>query len=246
MLGWRWAYGGWAVVALVAVLVPPPGLEATVPRRLGGRLREGDVPLATMSLLAVAAALGAAVGTSLASFSVSSAVDAVVTPGTAGAVLTAASIVGMGARVLIGLVADRLERGHFRLVLQLAGLGSLGYLGLAVAGSLSLLTGASFVAFAAGWGWPGLFNFAVVRWNRNAPGVATAITQAGVFAGGVVGPAGLRGGDTVDICCRVEWRRRPQRAQCRVRSAGPTRPGRGAAPESVPSCDRRYCGARPQ
>ena len=189
MLGWRWAYGGWAVVALLVVLVLPPSLDATVHRRVGARLREGDVPLATMALLAVAAALGAAVGTSLASFFVSSAVVGGATPRTAGLVLTVASLVGMGARVLIGLVADRLEHGHFRLVLQLAVVGSMGYLGLAVANSSVVLVGASFVAFAAGWGWPGLFNFAVVRWNRNAPGLATAITQSGVFVGGVVGPA---------------------------------------------------------
>jgi predicted MFS family arabinose efflux permease len=44
------------------------------------------------------------------------------------------------------------------------------------------------LAFGAGWGWPGLFNFAVVRSNPGAPAAATGITQTGASAGAALGP----------------------------------------------------------
>jgi MFS family permease len=188
LVGWRWAYGGWAVIALVVVLALPRGLGPVQVRRAGGRLREGDVSIGPMLLLALAAGMGAAVGTSLASFFVTSAVSSGLSSGVAGTLLTAASVVGILSRLAIGAAADRLVGGHFRLVLRLAILGSIGFAGLAASGPTVVVVAASFLAFGAGWGWPGLFNFAVVLWNRNAPGAATAITQVGVFVGGVVGP----------------------------------------------------------
>jgi MFS family permease len=188
LVGWRRAYGGWALVALVVVVALPRGLGRVQVRRSGARLREGDVSLGPMLVLALAAGTGSAVGTSLASFFVTSAVSSGMSSGRAGALLTAASAVGILARLTIGAAADRLVGGHFRLVLRLAIVGSLGLAGLASSGPTWIVVAASFLAFGAGWGWQGLFNFAVVLWNRNAPGAATAITQVGVFVGGVVGP----------------------------------------------------------
>ena len=45
------------------------------------------------------------------------------------------------------------------------------------------------VAFALGWGWPGLFNLAVVDRNREAPGSATGVSQTGIYVGAAAGPA---------------------------------------------------------
>jgi predicted MFS family arabinose efflux permease len=39
------------------------------------------------------------------------------------------------------------------------------------------------VAFATGWGWPGLMTYTVVRANRASVASASSITQAGVFVG---------------------------------------------------------------
>jgi predicted MFS family arabinose efflux permease len=44
------------------------------------------------------------------------------------------------------------------------------------------------IAFSIGWGWPGLFNLAVVRTSPSAPGAATGITQTGAYGGVVIGP----------------------------------------------------------
>ena len=45
------------------------------------------------------------------------------------------------------------------------------------------------VAFTLGWGWPGLFNLAVVDSNRETPGSASGVSQTGIYVGAAVGPA---------------------------------------------------------
>ena len=45
------------------------------------------------------------------------------------------------------------------------------------------------MAFSLGWGWPGLFNLAVVDHNRDAPAAATGVTQTGIYVGAAAGPA---------------------------------------------------------
>ncbi len=52
----------------------------------------------------------------------------------------------------------------------------------------ALLVVGVLLAFGAGWGWPGLFNFAVVKSNPGAPAAATGVTQTGASAGAALGP----------------------------------------------------------
>jgi fucose permease len=66
-------------------------------------------------------------------------------------------------------------------------IGALGVVGIAIGGRPGLLLG-GLVGFAAGWGWSGLFTFAVVRDNPQAAASATGITMTGVFVGAAVGP----------------------------------------------------------
>ena len=55
------------------------------------------------------------------------------------------------------------------------------------------LVGLVLLAFATGWGWPGLMTFTVVNANIGTPAASSAITQAGVFLGAGVGPLVLGG-----------------------------------------------------
>jgi cyanate permease len=45
------------------------------------------------------------------------------------------------------------------------------------------------VAFSLGWGWPGLFNLAVVDSHRDTPGSASGVSQTGIYVGAALGPA---------------------------------------------------------
>jgi predicted MFS family arabinose efflux permease len=197
VLTWRAAFLILSVGAVLLAFAMPKDPYRTVLRRPGAMLREGDVPLLPLIVLAGAAFCGAAVGTSLASFFVGSAVTGGVDARTAGLLLAFGSGTGILSRLVIGWSADRRVGGHLNVVMLLLSLGAVGFAGLAARGSLSLLAAATVLAFAAGWGWPGLFNFTVVRLNPNAPAAATAITQTGVFVGGVIGPAAF--GRIVDL-----------------------------------------------
>ena len=191
-LGWRGAYGVWAGLAVALILAAPSGLERSRPRPPGTRLREGDASLRAMVWLTIATGIGAAIGTAMASFFIPYAVDAGIGPGRAGAVLTVASIGSMFARAGLGIAADRMVVGHLQLVGRCVLVGAVGFLGFAVhpqGAGLTMFFGlAVLLVFLVGWGWHGLFNYAVARWNPNAPGAAAAIIGVGVFSGGVIGP----------------------------------------------------------
>jgi MFS family permease len=154
-----------------------------------------------LALLAVAMACAVAAANALGSFVVSSAVSHGVTASTAGLLSALGSAAGLSARVLLGWRADsrpgigRTDRRgeasqHLRRVALLVALGTGGYLLLAT-GSRVLLVPAVLLAFAAGWGFNGLFNLAVVRSHPHAPARATGITQVGTYIGGMVGPLGF-------------------------------------------------------
>ncbi len=70
-------------------------------------------------------------------------------------------------------------------------IGALGYLGLAVASvdrAAYAFLPVVIIVFGAGWGWNGLFNFAVIRDYPDRPAWATGITQTGGRVGGMLGP----------------------------------------------------------
>lgn len=195
-LGWRGAFGVWTILALVLPLMVPDTLRGRTPTRTAGvALREGDVSLATMVWLTVATGIGAAIGTAMASFFVPFVVSSGISPATGGMMLTLASLGSMFARAALGVIADRMVGGHLRLAGRCVIAGAFGFLGFALLpvgeGSSALLAAAIGLVFLAGWGWHGVFNYAIARTNPNAPGAAAAIVGVGVFLGGVVGPLGF-------------------------------------------------------
>jgi len=186
-LGWRAAFAGAALVAVGYLLLAPgaaaatrsPARDAPHGHRLPGRR--------ALVVMAVAAALGSGSAFGLGAFLVLSAVRAGLTPGRAGLLLAAGSGLSVGIRLFVGWRADARDGRHLDLVVAMLGSGAIG-MGLLATGSSALLLPGTVLAFALGWGWPGLLNFAVVRLHPEAPGAATSVTQAGVFAGGALGP----------------------------------------------------------
>ena len=164
-----------------------PKGEKRVTTRPVKETRAGDAPLAALVLLALGIGLGSAAANPLGAFVVESAVAGGVGVGAAGLLLALGSAAGISVRVVFGHLADRLKSGRLRLVAGMLGVGTIGFVLLA-SGSAPLLVAGVTVAFAAGWGWPSLFNFAVVKSNPGAPAAATGITQTGASSGAAVGP----------------------------------------------------------
>jgi MFS family permease len=183
--GWRWAFVGGAALALAVALLVPAEAAGGVRRLEEARVK--DVRTASLVLLALGIGLGSTAATPLGAFIVESSVAAGMRVGTAGLLLALGSAFSIVVRVAFGRLADGMTGGRLRLVAAMLGLGVVGFVLLAT-GVDSLLVIGTLLAFGAGWGWPGLFNFAVVLTNPRAPAAATGITQTGASGGAALGP----------------------------------------------------------
>jgi MFS family permease len=185
-LGWRWAFGFGALLAVGAlVLVPKDQPDPrSAQERQRGRVGAGLV------VLGMSAALAAGAANALGAFLVDSSVGRGLSEAAAGLTLTLGSALCVTGRVVVGWVADRWERGHLAVVAGLLAVGTVG-LGLLAVDSLVALVIGVLLAFGLGWCWPGLLAFAVVRLRPHAPAAATSVTQTGVYAGAAAGPLGF-------------------------------------------------------
>jgi len=185
-LGWRPTF---AICAGAATVV---AMAATLERATGGVLAAappGERP-ATRSLIlfAMGAALASSGPSALGAYLVASAVDTGIAEGTAGLLAAVGSGTSLAVRVALGHRADLRRDYGFGMVVVLLALGSAGFVLLATGAAAPFVAGA-ILAFALGWGWPGLFNLAVVHLHRAAPGAATGVTQSGIYVGASGGPA---------------------------------------------------------
>jgi len=191
-VGWRWAFAaGGALALLVGVLVPRArallaDTDGARPVALDG---EDVAPFRPLLVITIGAGLASMSANAVGAFYVESSVAAGVAPATAGWWLAAGGAAGMVARTLWGWLADRRDGRHLVFVsgLMVVGALGLGVLALRPAGGVLLMLG-TVLAYGASWGWPGLFNYAIVRQSRAAPSAATGVTQSGLFGGQLVGP----------------------------------------------------------
>ncbi len=183
-IGWRWSFVICAAVAAAtAALVPSVAADAA------SSAGDSDerAPLGAMLLLAITIGLGAAGAGCLASFSIAGAARIGMADASAGWLVAFGSGLAIATRISLGYHADYRRSGHLFAVGTLLLLGALGSLGL-LSQSVSVFALAVPFVFAAGWGWPGLFNFAVIKNNPAAPGAATGFTQTGTYLGAALGP----------------------------------------------------------
>lgn len=189
-IGWRWAFGVAAIIAAGAALLVPRR-RGQQPRERPVRVARGHAEAVALIVLAIGFSLAIFATTGLTAFLVLSAVAAGLSKATAGLVAGLAGASAVVARIVTGLQADRRGHSHFVIVAAMLGTGVAGYVALAVGAATRsapvFVTGAV-VTFAAGWGWNGLFNFAIAHRYSHAPARATGVTQAAGRAAGVVGP----------------------------------------------------------
>lgn len=192
-VGWRWAFVvAGALAAAVGAAVPLlAGHPSGARRKVGGRPRPEWTGAGTLWVLAGGFGLGLAAASAMTAFLVSSSVTSGMSRGTAGLLVAAGGAAAVAGRILSGRMADRRGADHLPTVAVMLGIGASAYLLLALvtADRLTYLyLPVVLVVFGVGWGWNGLFNFAVVRDYPHEPAWATGITQTGGRLGGVVGP----------------------------------------------------------
>ncbi len=185
-VGWRWAYGLGAVLALAAVLGVRTIIKPMGP--VGGQVRPR--PMSNRGDLLIAAALGGCLSFAagaLNAWIVSSGVDAGLGEGTAGLMLSLGAGTGIALRVLAGTRLDRMRPRPFLVAGLMVLFGAVGVVLLTVR-SPGVHMAATLLAFAGGWVWPVFTNYGIVRSNAAAAGAATGVTQMGVYIGVFIAP----------------------------------------------------------
>lgn len=190
VFGWRWAVAafiGLGVLLLLWSLTGPRGGPAG-PGRAAAREPDKGLPRGGLVVLTVGGFLGSAAATPTGVFLVDSAVAAGTSPGTAGLLFAACSVVGLLNRVGFGWLADRhAARSRYLFIANLMAGGAVGY-ALLASGQPALFVVGSMLAFGLGWAWTGLFHFAVIRDNRAAAASVTGFVQTGLSLGAACGP----------------------------------------------------------
>ena len=138
--------------------------------------------------MAVGAGLGIFAMDALATFLVPYAVDSGLKEGWAGVLLAAGSGLGIVMRLVAGWLVDRRASGGLITVAAFLALGAVGTSILLTGARPAIILG-SLLAFLFGWGWSGVFTFAVVHRNQGAPAASTGVTMTGVYVGAAAGPA---------------------------------------------------------
>lgn len=189
VLGWRYAFALGVVLAAALALwaiygakgSPRPTTDAAAPADRG-------TPRGGLVLLAIGAGLASAAATSMGVFLVDSAVQSGISPSAAGYLFAGAALLGLLIRIALGAAMDRFpQRSPYVLVANLLTVGVAGYVLLGVGSPGTFLIGA-LLAYSAGWTWPGLVHFAVVRDNRQGAASATGVLQTGLSLGAAGGP----------------------------------------------------------
>jgi MFS family permease len=186
--GWRWAFVAAAILALVvSFLVPRRSLPAPVAVTGPTGVEIGpETSTRDLLFLAIGSSFATWGAIALGTYLVSATVAAGFTASQAGVLQFVGSAVSIGARVVAGVITDRVGGRGFGGIVVLAVLGAAAFLFLPLSSGPGYLIFVV-VAFGTGWGWPGLMTYTVVRANRASVAAASSITQAGVFlgAGGV-------------------------------------------------------------
>ncbi|MPZ72616.1 MAG: MFS transporter [Nitriliruptorales bacterium] len=189
-IGWRWAFFIGAVAALALLAIVPAATEhhTAAQRAAHEPVRFARGQLRSLVVIAIASGCGAVAANSMGAFFVESAVWRGQGLAAAGLLLSLGSLTGIITRLGVGWLADRAVFDPLKVVGGMLVVGTSGFLYLAYGSGTAALVVATIVAFAAGWGWPGLLQVAVVSENMHAPAAASGIAHAGTLTGGLIGP----------------------------------------------------------
>ncbi|WP_035781796.1 MFS transporter [Arthrobacter sp. H14] len=190
ILGWRWVLL-FAAIAAALLVVWAALTRGNGSQRVSdddGSAPDRGTPRTGLVVITIGVGIASAAATSLGIFLIDSAVQAGLSPTAAGLMFAVSALIGLLIRITLGALMDRgTGRSPYLLVANLLLGGAAGFLLLAVGEGLWFIAG-SLLAYGAGWTWPGLVHFAVVRDNRRAAASATGVIQTGVAFGGAAGP----------------------------------------------------------
>lgn len=190
-IGWRWAFVATALLGAGVVVAARPSTPRAVTPGVDRRAsREKLADRHVLTGLTFAFGLATAVTASTTTFYVDSAVPAGTSPQLAGYLLAGASFGAILTRIVSGLACDRMHRSHLRLCAALVGSGCVG-LALVAGNTPATMSVGILMALLGGWGFNGVFWYALVRAYPRSPGQLTGAVAPGGLIGATVGPLGF-------------------------------------------------------
>lgn len=190
-VGWRWAFRIAAILAVFTAAVVPwrEQISTLTPRPRPVDASDGGprTPMHLLVILALAVGLGIGGIDPLGSFFIGYSVSIGVAEQVAGLLLAVGGLCGIIARLVAGRLIDRMVHSDFTVIASMIIVGAIGITILNLGGHPGLILG-GLVGFTVGSAWPGLFTFAVVHRNPEAPAAAWGIAQTGKFIGAAIGP----------------------------------------------------------
>lgn len=201
---WRRIFLLGAVTPAVAAVVVARVLPRDGATRAAARRDEGDRIFRTLILFALAAFLASSAASAVAAFAAEAAIFDGLSQRSAGLWYVLGAGAGIVARVAWGAAGSRLGHRVFLAGAALMVLGAVGPALLALDPGPVLRAVGTILAWGAGWGWPGLFHYGIVRTNPVAPATASGVILTGLFGGSVAGPA-LFGAGVTTLGWRPTW-----------------------------------------
>jgi hypothetical protein len=143
-----------------------------------------------VKLIAISFALGAAVGAGLITFLPLSIAEAGLGATETSHALILASACSLVARFLVLLYMDKTSIDAIKICIAMMVIGAFGLFGLSTMDT-SLITIASVVSYAFGWGWIGLITYKMLRISDGNLGSNVGLVQSAAAIGSIAGPIAL-------------------------------------------------------
>lgn len=195
---WRYVFASGAIFSLFILL----NLYAASPGRLiSGRADDSaKTELLTLNLkstytsevkfIAISFAIGAAVGAGLITYLPLSIVETGLSPTESSHALVLASACSLVTRFVVLLYMDKTIIDAIKICIAMMVIGAFGLLGLSTM-ETNLVTLASVISYAFGWGWIGLITYKMLRISDQNLGANVGLVQSAAAIGSIAGPITL-------------------------------------------------------
>jgi len=143
-----------------------------------------------VKLIAISFAIGAAVGAGLITFLPLSIAEVGLSATETSRALVLASVCSLIARFIVLLYMDRTSIDAIKICIVMMVIGAIGLFGLSTM-ETNLITIASVVSYAFGWGWIGLITYKMLRISDRNLGANIGLVQFAAAIGSITGPLAL-------------------------------------------------------
>lgn len=204
--GWRSFYLAVVILALsVASVAWISAHRSAIPRSgISGSIDHARSRVRSIPKLLFVGGAGAFVGNAMTTFYIPASTTAGIDASSAAWAMGVGSMVGVGVRLLLGLLWDRTHFDSWKVMAAQFWTWGSALLLLSRMTSFPVGVLVAVLGFGIGWAWPGLFHLSLSGMNRQSVARATSVIMLGVYIGGLLGPL-IVGIVSASVSYAVAW-----------------------------------------